>query len=102
MSLGFDLSTSFVKREKINNQNYLKIELAQEVSFLNKATVLLLLDKLEEESKVVIDASKTVYIDDDVIEIIQEFVTIKAPDKNIEVKLTGFKEHYGLENSIEY
>ena len=95
-------NTSFVKREKINNQNYLKIELAQEVSFLNKATVLLLLDKLEEESKVLIDASKTVYIDDDVIEIIQEFVTIKAPDKNIEVKLTGFKEHYGLENSIEY
>lgn len=95
-------NTSFVKREKINNQDYLKIELAQEVSFLNKATVLLLLDKLEEESKVVIDASKTVYIDDDVIEIIQEFVTIKAPDKNIEVKLTGFKDYYGLENSIEY
>jgi hypothetical protein len=49
-------------------------------------------------STVVIDASNTKYIDFDVLELIKEFRDIKAPLKNISLKLIGFKEAYNVEN----
>ena len=57
------------------------------------------LKHLPEHSKVIIDASKTRYIDFDVLELIKEFKTIQAPEKNIDCQLTGFKELYGVDNS---
>jgi carbonic anhydrase len=47
----------------------------------------------------VIDASKTAYIDHDVLEIIREFKDVKAPQKNISVVLTGFKAVYNVTNT---
>jgi hypothetical protein len=51
-------------------------------------------------SSVVIDASHTDYIDFDVLELIKEFRDIKAPLKNIKLKLEGFKEAYNIENYL--
>ena len=42
----------------------------------------------------VIDASDTSYIDFDVLEIIREFAAQKAPQKDVQVLLSGFKEKY--------
>jgi MFS superfamily sulfate permease-like transporter len=77
----------------------IKIHLSEEVSFLNKASIKLTLDHLPENSTVVIDASKSQYIDFDVLELIKEFKEIKVKQKNITCYLIGFKEVYGIDNT---
>lgn len=77
----------------------IKMKLSQEVSFLNKASIKNSLDALPEDSKVVIDATDTFYIDHDVRESIDEFVEIIAPEKNIQVSLIGFKDDYKFWNA---
>ena len=47
---------------------------------------------------VIIDASKTQYIDFDVLELIKEFRDIKAPLKNIRLDLKNFRDVYKMEN----
>jgi len=49
------------------------IRLSENVSFLNKANILQILDGLPDQSEVVIDATDSRYIDYDVFEIIQNF-----------------------------
>lgn len=75
------------------------IELAQEVSFLNKAAIKRTLAELPAESSVVIDASATQYIAHDILELIKEFRDVVSKQKNIHLELTGFKEDYDIENS---
>jgi len=92
-------SPYYFRKEQYHTGDTIRLELAQEVSFLNKASILLTLDHMPEGSTVVIDASKTVYIDYDVLEIIREFKDVKAPQKNISVMLTGFKDVYKIPNT---
>jgi MFS superfamily sulfate permease-like transporter len=84
--------------EKHQEGNTIKIQLSEEVSFLNKASIRQTLDHMPERSKVVLDASNTQYIDFDVLELIKEFRDIKAPLKNIQLSLVGFKDAYHIEN----
>jgi len=69
------------------------ITLAEEVSFLNKASIRLTLDELPPETHVIIDGTHSVYIDYDVLEIIHNFKE-NAHYKNIKVELKGIKEVY--------
>lgn len=94
-------SSYYFRKEKYHTGDSIRLELAQEVSFLNKASILLTLDHMPENSTVVIDAAKTSYIDHDVLEIIREFKDVKAPQKNIAVILTGFKEVYKIQNTAD-
>ncbi|WP_143308664.1 SulP family inorganic anion transporter [Chitinophaga vietnamensis] len=92
-------SSYFFRKEKYQHGDSIRLDLAQEVSFLNKASILLTLDHLPADTTVVIDAQKTAYIDFDVLQTIREFKEIKAPQKNIKVILTGFKEVYKIQNT---
>jgi carbonic anhydrase len=93
-------SSYYFSKEKYNNgDGTIRLELAQEVSFLNKASILLTLDHVPGNIKLVIDAHKTDYIDFDVLQTIREFKDIKAPQKNIKVVLTGFKSVYKIQNT---
>ena len=89
------------KKEEYEEGDIIHIDLAQEVSFLNKAAIKSTLNDIPEGSKVIIDASETVYIAHDILDLIHEFKTTRATDKNIKVKLMGFKKEYELENSNE-
>ena len=91
---------SFRKNEYVDG-DIIHIDLAQEVSFLNKAAIKMTLAKIPENSTVVIDAKDTVYIAHDILDLIHEFKTIRAVEENINVKLIGFKKEYALENSNE-
>jgi len=53
----------------------LRLELAEDVTFINKASIMNTLSQIPDGSKVIIDASKSINIDQDVIEIIREFET---------------------------
>lgn len=75
------------------------INLAQEVSFLNKAAIKSTLNDIPEGATVVINASDTVYIAHDILNLIEDFTQTIAPDNNIKVILQGFKSEYNLENT---
>jgi carbonic anhydrase len=89
----------YFHKENHRQGEIIRIQLSEEVSFLNKASIKLTLNHLPENSTVVIDATKTTYIDFDVLELIKEFKNIKAPEKNIECVLTGFQEKYKIDNT---
>ena len=90
----------YFHKEKFHDGDIVKIRLAEEVSFLNKGSIRETLDHIPENSKVLIDASNTEYIDFDVLELIKEFRDIKAPLKNIDAKLEGFHEKYEIANQM--
>jgi MFS superfamily sulfate permease-like transporter len=89
---------SFKKEEYIDG-DIIHIDLAQEVSFLNKAAIKSTLNAIPENSKVVINALDTVYIAHDILDLIREFKETRAINENIKVKLKGFKNAYDLVNS---
>lgn len=93
------LAYFFKKREHQEGET-IYIDLAQEVSFLNKAAIKQTLAHLPENSKVVIDAANTVYIDYDVLQLIRDFVNFGAKDKNIQVRLYNFKKAYKMEDAV--
>ena len=74
-----------------NGQEIHHIELAQEVSFFNKASVMSVLDAIPANSKVIIDCSKSKSIAYDVIELIKNY-EINAKTKNITVEKINFRE----------
>ncbi|MDX2069862.1 MAG: solute carrier family 23 protein [Haliscomenobacter sp.] len=89
----------FFKKEEYHEGEVITIKLAQEVSFLNKAAIKQTLNHLPAQSKVVIDATDTFYIDHDVVQLIKDFLNIGSRDKDIRVSLVGFKDEYTMEFS---
>lgn len=87
------------RKEEYADGDVIHIDLAQEVSFLNKAAIKETLNSIPENSKVIIDAKDTIYIAHDILDLIHEFKTIRAKEAHIKVKLKGFKKAYQLENS---
>lgn len=84
----------FFHRSSFSNGEVVKLTLAQEVSFLNKASIKQTLENLPENTAVIIDASETEYIDFDVLQLIRDFHKSKAVDRNIKLSLIGFKDVY--------
>lgn len=84
----------FFHREEFENGDHILITLAQEVSFLSRASIKRMLDHLPAGSTVSIDASSTMHVDEDVIEMIRDFKTFTAPQKEIHVTVIGLKDKY--------
>ncbi len=74
------------KEAQEGDGNKIKMTLAEEVTFFNKATILKELDNLPRDTYLELDVSKTSYLDHDVIEILDDFKE-KAKNRNINVKL---------------
>jgi MFS superfamily sulfate permease-like transporter len=85
----------FYKIEKNGNKKVIRIKLAQEVSFLNKAAIQYTLTHLPKESNVIIDGTESMFIDKDVLEIIRNYKH-NAYTKAIIVQLENIKEHYDV------
>ena len=85
----------FYHIESNENKKVLRIRLSEEVTFLNKAAIQVMLSKLPNESEVVIDGSNSKYIDPDVIEIIKNYKH-NAYSKGIIVRLEDIKSKYDM------
>lgn len=72
--------------DKHINDGTIHLELAEDVTFINKASIQRTLSQIPDGAKVIIDASKSINIDHDVIEIIDEFKT-NASFRDIELEL---------------
>ncbi len=73
-----------------NGVSKIKMTLAEEVTFFNKGAILKELDKLPENSYLDLDVRKTRYLDNDIIEILDDF-SLKAKERNITIKLISEK-----------
>ena len=80
-------NSHFLHVEDNSNGNHrIKMTLAEEVTFFNKGAILKELDSLPEGSFLELDVRKTRYLDNDIIEILEDFA-IKARNRNIDIKL---------------
>jgi len=78
------------------------IELANQVSFLNKAALARALDEVPRGGHVLLDAQRTDYIDPDLLDLIRDFKEQTGPARGIEVSLAGFRRKYQLQDQTQY
>jgi len=64
----------------------IKMTFAEEVTFFNKGAILKELDNIPENSELDIDVRKTIYLDNDIVEILDDFA-FKAKERNIDIKI---------------
>jgi len=92
-------NSHFLHREKApNGDEKIKLTLAEEVVFLNKGSIKKELSKVKAGSKVTIDMSKSVNVDHDVMEIIDDFWK-QAHTRDIDVELITFDQRRKVKKS---
>ncbi len=78
-------------RAELEGKDKIRIELSEDVTFLNKASILKSLDEIPNNVSVEIDASNTKFIHFDVIEIIENF-EVGAVSRNIDVTIINLRK----------
>lgn len=80
----------------------LHVELPNQVSFLNRATLETTFKSIPSGGHILIDANNTDYIDPDILDLIHDFQS-KAHGHRVTVSLAGFKDKYPkLLDRIQY
>jgi carbonic anhydrase len=105
-SLFFLLRSNFrtpfsMEQYRLHIGEVIKLELPNQVSFLNKATIKTALWDIPANSKVLIDASNADYIDEDVLETIQDY-RVAAAERNVLLNVVGLREKYQHHDSMEF
>jgi MFS superfamily sulfate permease-like transporter len=96
--------------KKYLEDGIIRLNMLEEVTFINKASIQRTLSQIPDGAKVIIDASRSVNIDHDVLEIIEEFKA-NAKYRDIDLDLIDLKpvklknqvkkiEHILVNNSI--
>ena len=85
--------------DKSNGKHKIKMTLAEEVTFFNKGAILKELDRLPIDTFLELDVRKTRYLDNDIIEILEDFA-LKAKERNIDIKIIS--ERGVVENPISF
>ena len=80
-------------QERFDTDDPVTIELSEQMSFLNKASIQRTLNKIPDGAHIILDATKTKSIHPDVLEIVHDFEE-NAKTRDIEVELRGFKDSY--------
>lgn len=90
VAIFFLLKRNFKSNHSIEEKNeYIELKLGENVNFLNIAHIKEELMNLPENSKVRIDASQSKILDNDVQELLQDFIDFGSKHKNIEVIYEG-------------
>ena len=107
VSLMFVLNSNFRRGMTIIKEEHVsgivnRVELANQVSFLNRAALMRTLTSFGHGDQVVIDARTTDYIDPDIYGLIQNFRDESGPTRGVIVSLIGFKNQYQLADHVQY
>ena len=113
VSIGLLASVSFILHSNLRRPirrfvethlggDVLRIELANQVSFLNRAALIRALDDVPRGGHVLLNAENTDYIDPDVLDVIREYAAQKGPARGVTVSLAGFRDEYRLTDQIQY
>ncbi|MDG1881157.1 MAG: SulP family inorganic anion transporter [Schleiferiaceae bacterium] len=76
--------------DKSNGTSRIKMTLAEEVTFFNKGAILKELDNLPNNTFLELDVRNTIYIDDDIVEILEDFLD-KSKDRKINIRVNWSK-----------
>ncbi len=85
--------------EKHPSGEVLRIELANQVSFLNRAALENAMRDVPRGGHLLIDARQTDYIDPDIVDLIRDFVAETGPALGVGVSCLGFKGQYAALNT---
>ncbi len=79
-------NSMFLNKKESETDNIIEMTFAEEITFLNKASIQKELFNLPENSRLELDIRKTTFLDYDIVEILEDFV-VQAKNKNIFVHL---------------
>lgn len=107
IGVGLFVAAFFILRNDYNHSHWLheeatseghrlRLVLSENVSFLNKGSIMRTLREIPENSRVLIDATDSMHIDEDVLDIFKDFQA-KAEYKNIDLEIRGI----GAEKKVE-
>jgi carbonic anhydrase/SulP family sulfate permease len=107
VSIAFILNSNLrrpVRRviEKHIGGEVVHIELANQVSFLNRAALERALREVPRGGHVLLDARGTDYIDPDILSLIRDYRDTTAPAHGVQVSLRGFRDKYQLNDEIQF
>jgi len=107
VSTGFILWSNLRRPMRLVVEHHLggdvtRIELANQVSFLNRAAMKRTLDAVPPGRHVLIDARHSFFIDPDILELIREYRDTIGPARGVEVSTRGFKPKYAIEDRIQF
>jgi carbonic anhydrase/SulP family sulfate permease len=88
--------------EKHAGGDLLRIELPEQLTFLNRAALMRTLDQVQRGTQLLIDARRTDYIDPDVLDSIEDYQERTAPARGVKLSLTGFQNRYRLDDRLHY
>ena len=101
IGIGFAVAVFYLLRNNYRNSYYfhpestkegeVRMVLSEEVSFLNKGNIRETLDKIPNDTSLVIDATNSKFIDKDILDIINDF-KIHANINNINLTIKGIPE----------
>lgn len=111
--IGLTVSTLFILNSNLRSPvrrvvhtdiegDVMHIELSNQVSFLNRAALDRVLNEATQDTKLLIDASDSDYIDPDVLSLIRDFKENVAPARGISVNLKGFRSRYQLQDELQF
>ncbi|UOQ76615.1 SulP family inorganic anion transporter [Hymenobacter sp. 5516J-16] len=83
-------SAYFLSTPPSQQSGPLHLKLSEQVSFLNKASIVKVLHELPSNTHVLIDGTNSSHIDYDVLEAIENF-RLSAPERGIQVELRGIE-----------
>lgn len=89
-------------RENHVGGEVLRVELANQVSFLSRPMIERTLYEVPRGGHVLLDARNTDYIDADVLDLIEDFQRDTARAHGVQLSLVGFKERYQIDDQIQY
>lgn len=91
-----------LQKETLHIDEIVRMELPNQVSFLNKASIKDTLWSIPNNSKIIIDATNTDFIDSDILEILEDFKQTISKEKEIKLNILGLKEQYQLDDHIQF
>jgi len=93
------LNSHFLHRKEEESTGDVQMTFAEEVTFFNKGAIIKELESLKPDTHLLLDVTKTRYLDYDIIEILEDF-SDQAKNKNIDV--TIISERGNIKNPDSY
>jgi len=99
IAIGFALGVGFILLRKVRNSHRIRtshdgtartmrVVLSEDISFLTRGSLAATLRRLPNNTHVTIDATRTIHIDRDVMELLRDFIS-RVPDREITVEFEG-------------
>jgi carbonic anhydrase len=113
VGIGLAVSLAFILRSNLRRPlrgimerhlggDVLHVELANQVSFLNRAALDEVFNSIPRGGHILLDAANSIYIDSDILSMIREFNEKISPVRGVQVSLRGFRDKYELKDEIQY